>query len=167
MMNHRALRAKLAELNLAKRFTVAQLAEALARQRGRPLRLCPEPLPVSGPSGVLAVTPAIDVIAYQLLTSKLHQDHIICHEFGHLLAEHQLPVVTGREAIYLIAPNLNPSLVQRIVGRSCSSHDQESEAEHIADLLMSYHVISGHHQEWVMTTEAEIRSLAATLGTGD
>lgn len=39
MVNHRALRAKLAELNLANRFTVTQLAEALARQRGRPLRL--------------------------------------------------------------------------------------------------------------------------------
>jgi hypothetical protein len=90
-----------------------------------------------------------------------------CHEFGHMLAGHRLHVVTGRDAIHLIAPSLNPSLVQRILGRSCSSHDQEPEAEHIADMLMSHHVTSGHHQEWVMTTEAEIRNLYAALGAGD
>lgn len=166
-MNHRTLRTKLTELNLANRFTVTQLAQALAQQRGRPLRLRPEPLPPTGLSGALLMTHNIDVIIYQLRTSKMHQDHIICHEFGHLLAGHQLQAVTGRDALHLITPSIDPSVVQRILGRSCSSTDEEPEAEHIADILMTHHIICGHHQEWVITTDSEIRSLSATLGTED
>ncbi|WP_159080831.1 hypothetical protein [Nocardia suismassiliense] len=167
LMNHRTLRGTLNALGLPNRFSVNQLAEALASKRGRPLRLRSAAFPVAGLSGGLLVTREIDFIAYQSLTSKIHQDHIVCHEFGHLIAGHQPHVVTGADALRLIAPNIDPSVVQRILKRSCSLTEEEIEAENIADLLMSHHIISASHEEWVMTTEAEIQSLLAALGTGD
>lgn len=169
MMDHRRLRRELRGLGLPAHFTVAQLAESLARRRGRPLRLRPEPLPVAGLSGGLLVTRDIDFIAYQCNTSELHQDHIVCHEFGHLLAGHETVTVTGNDALRLLAPNIDPAVVRRMLGRSCSSEQAEQEAEHIADLLMAHHITRWtSHAEWVLPDGVpdDIRNLLDTLGPG-
>ncbi|QLY30187.1 hypothetical protein [Nocardia huaxiensis] len=168
-MDHRRLRRELRGLGLPGRFPVARLAEALAHRRGRPLRLRAEPLPVTGLSGGLLVTRDIDFIAYQRNTTTLHQDHIVCHEFGHLLAGHETVVMTGQDALRLLAPNIDPAVVRRMLGRSCSSERDEQEAEHIADLLMAHHISSSApHAEWVLpeTAPADVRNLLDTLGPG-
>lgn len=169
MMDHRGLRRELRGLGLPGGFTVARLAEALAHKRGRPLRLRPEPLPVAGLSGGLLVTRDIDFIAYQSNTTPMHQDHIVCHEFGHLLAGHETVVMTGQDALRLLAPNIDPAVVQRMLGRTCSSEHAEREAEHIADLLMTHHITKWTPRaEWVLpeTIPDEVRSLLDALGPG-
>lgn len=169
MMEHRRLRRELRTLGLPSRFTVSDLAETLARKRGRPLRLRPEPFPVAGLSGGLLVTREIDFIAYQSNTSELHQDHIVCHEFGHLLAGHEPVTVTGDDALRLLAPNIDPAVVRRMLGRTCSAEREEQEAEHIADLLMAHHITRWTPRaEWVLpdNAPADIRSLLDTLGPG-
>ncbi|UGT45405.1 ImmA/IrrE family metallo-endopeptidase [Nocardia yamanashiensis] len=170
MMDRRGLRRELRHLGLTGRFTVTQLAAALAARRERPLRLRPERFPVAGLSGGLLVTRDIDFIAYQSDTSPLHQDHIVCHELGHLLAGHRTVTVTGQDALRLLAPNIDPAVVRRMLGRTCSSEQQEQEAEHIADLLMSHHISRWTpHAEWVLpdSVPADIRNLLDTLGPGE
>lgn len=169
MMDHRRLRRELRGLGLRDRFTVAQLAEALAHRRGRPLRLRPEPFPVAGLSGGLLMTRDIDFIAYQSNTTELHQDHIVCHEFGHLLAGHRTVTVTGDDALRLLAPNIDPAVVRRMLGRSCSAEHEEQEAEHLADLLMAHHITRWTPRaEWVLPdgAPADVRNLLDTLGPG-
>ncbi|WP_153346164.1 hypothetical protein [Nocardia aurantia] len=169
MMDHRRLRRELGILGLPQRFSVGRLAEALARRRGRPLRLRPEPLPPAGLSGGLLITADIDFIAYQRDTTRMHQDHIVCHEFGHLLAGHRPVTVTGPAAARLLAPHIDPAVVERMLGRSCSSESEEREAERIADLLMAHHITEwAARPEWVLpdTAPPELGSLLDTLGPG-
>ncbi|PPJ35801.1 hypothetical protein C5E45_23585 [Nocardia nova] len=168
-MDRFALRRRLTALGLSNKFSVGDLAEALARERGRPLRLRAEPLPVDGLSGGLVVTRELDFIAYQRHTSKLHQDHIVCHEFGHLLAGHETVTVVGRDAARLLAPHIDPAVVERILGRSCSSAAEEQEAEHIAYMLMSLYISSSSsYRETVVpdNMSVDIRNLLDWLGPG-
>ncbi len=169
VIDRRWLRTQLRGLGMSSRFTVLELAEALARDRGRPLRLRPEPLPTDGLSGGLLMTRDIDLIAYQVDTSPLHQDHVVCHEFGHLLARHEAITVTGHDAARLLAPHIDPAVVRRMLGRSCSSASDEQQAEWIADLLMAHYITSRtHSREWVVpgTAPAGIRRLVETFGPG-
>lgn len=169
VMDHRRLRRDLRKLGLPGRFTVADLAEALANRRARPLRLRPEPLPVAGLTGGLLVTDTIDFIAYQCNTSKVHQDHIICHELGHLLAGHRTVDVRGPEAVRLLAPHIDPAVVRRMLGRTSYAEPEEQEAETIADMLMAHHVTHWTaREEWVVPDTAPVAAqrLLDTLGLG-
>jgi len=170
VMDRRRLRRELRALELPARFTVPQLGEALARRRGRPLRLRPEGLPVDGLSGGLLVTESADIVAYQRNTTRVHQDHIICHEFGHLLAGHRTVDVRGLEAARLLAPHIDPAVIQRMLGRTCYAEHEESEAEHIAGMLMEHHITHWTpREEWIMpaTASPELHRLLDTFGPGE
>ncbi len=161
-MNRRRLRRNVRELGLGQRFTVTELAAALARKRARVLRLRPEALPADGFSGGLLVTDSVDFVAYQRNTSRVHQDHIICHEFGHLIAGHRTTSVLGAEALRLLAPNIDPVVVRRMLGRTGYGADAEREAEYIAEMLMADHISEwAPRVEWVVPDS--VRRLANTL----
>ncbi|WP_051022193.1 ImmA/IrrE family metallo-endopeptidase [Nocardia pneumoniae] len=169
MLDRRWLRRELRGLGLPGRFTVAELAEAVAERRARPLRLRPESFAVTGLTGGLLVTETIDFIAYQRNTSKVHQDHIVCHELGHLLAGHRTVDVRGAEAVGLLAPNIDPAVVRRMLGRTSYAQPQEQEAEDIANMLMAHHITHWTaREEWVLPDSAPVaaRRLLAALGPG-
>jgi hypothetical protein len=170
-LNRRRLRRELDVLGLPGRFTVGQLAAALALRRGRPLRLRPEQLPAEGVTGGLLVTDEVDFIAYQIHTSELHRNHIICHEFGHLLAGHHTVAVRGAEALRLLAPHIDPVVIRRMLGRNSYVGDDELEAEAIAGMLMQHHISHWTAvDEWFMPDTAAIthaRRLLDTLGPGE
>ncbi|NUS45703.1 MAG: hypothetical protein HOQ24_18685 [Mycobacteriaceae bacterium] len=168
-MDRRRLRHELHRLGMPAEFTVAQLAEALARTRARPLRLRPEPLPADGLTGGLLVTDDVDVVVYQRDTTALHQTHIICHEFGHLLAGHRTVDVRGPEAVRLLAPNIDPAVIRRILGRTDYAKHEEQEAEDIAGVLMRRYIADqAEHAEWIVpdTAAPAVRRLLDTLGPG-
>lgn len=169
-MNHTELRRALTALGLSARFTVADLGEALAHHRGRPLRLRPVPLPAQGLTGGLLVTDDIDFIAFQQDTTRLHQDHIVCHEFGHILAGHQMIDVRGLNAARLLAPNIDPAVVRRLLNRVSFADRQEREAEDIAEVLMSRHITHWTDRgEWIMPTSAPLftQRLLDSFGPGE
>lgn len=84
----RRCRKLLKDLDIGPPLDVEQLCARLGEQRGKPIRLMPYPLEVPGPFGCWIATSAADYIFYQAETTKPHQDHIILHELGHMLADH-------------------------------------------------------------------------------
>ncbi|MER7411996.1 MULTISPECIES: hypothetical protein [Streptomyces] len=65
---------------------VTTLCALLAEQRGTPIKLLEWELPANGPFGVLLSRQHEDVIVYQAKATRAHQEHIILHEVGHIIA---------------------------------------------------------------------------------
>ncbi len=140
-MKERALRRRckreLQSLQVQPPLDVETLCRLLGERRGRPIRLVPYGLPVSGPSGLWIGTDSADYIFHQRETSKAHQDHIIMHEVGHILAGH-----SNREAdggvLQALMPNISPDVVKSMLGRTSYDEEQEREAELIATIIMGW-----------------------------
>jgi hypothetical protein len=114
-------RALLRELDLRPPLDVRELCERLARQRGRPIRLVAHPIRVPGPFGLWFMTESMDVIFYQRETTRPHQDHIILHEIGNLVAGH--PSDEGED---------------QVLRRTCYDSTYEREAELIATFILEW-----------------------------
>ena len=65
----------------------------------------------------------------------MHREHIILHELGHLLCEHQPTEVIDQEVVAQLFPHLNPAVVQRVLGRTTYTAIEEQEAEMLASLV--------------------------------
>ncbi|MFE1820801.1 hypothetical protein ACFW9S_17580 [Streptomyces anulatus] len=92
-----------------------QLCTALSRRRGRPLYLREAPLPVPGPSGMWVEYEDYDVILYQQQTTRLHQDHIVLHEIGHILVAENETVEKAAAGATAQAPELDPDEESAVV----------------------------------------------------
>lgn len=88
--------------------------------------------------------PKADYIFYQQETTRVHQDHIILHEVGHVLAEHQNtenPDVGNPDADRPApGPSLPDNLIKQQLHRTAYTEDHEREAELVATII----------QEWAM-----------------
>lgn len=136
----------LASLELPTPFSLPALIEQLAASRGRPLYVRPlpgEPIP-GGPYGLWLATTDEDFVFYERHTSRLHREHIVMHEVGHLLA-HQLSRTDCAEntqwrpepdRIAKLVPHLSAESVSRILSRDHCASMEERQAEMIASLLM-------------------------------
>ena len=111
----RRCRALLRELNVPAPFGPRELCRRLSEHRGREIRLVPFPIESPGPFGLWLSTDEADVVIYQSQTTRSHQEHIILHELGHIIAGHEGEV--------------------RGVPRSAYDSRQEREAELIATIL--------------------------------
>ncbi|MEU9455685.1 hypothetical protein [Streptomyces sp. NPDC048277] len=80
-------------------------------------------------------TGTTDYIFYQQETSAAHQDHIILHEVGHILAGHRGGEMRG-ELLEGMMPHLSPEVVRRALQRTAYEEEQEREAELIATIIM-------------------------------
>ncbi|GGM81306.1 hypothetical protein GCM10012275_59940 [Longimycelium tulufanense] len=133
----RRCRRLLRELDIQPPLQVKELCEQLGRQRGRPINLAPFPLPVPGPFGLWIAAADADHIVYQQETSPFHQDHIILHEIGHILAEHRSD--DHDEEFWLsMMPDLSPEAVRRALRRSSYDTAHEREAELVATLILEW-----------------------------
>ena len=117
----RRCRALLRELEVPAPFGPRELCRRLAEHRGRPIRLVPYPIELPGPFGLWIRTAGADLIVYQSQTPPAHQEHIILHEVGHIIAGHE-----GEPAEAGELPRRR---------RSAYDCDQEREAELIATIL--------------------------------
>ncbi|GID91021.1 hypothetical protein Adi01nite_04330 [Amorphoplanes digitatis] len=138
----RRCEAILADLDLPDVHDVRELCDVIAARQGRPIHLVGESLPADSPCGIAVRTERFDAIFYEADTSRLHQEHIIRHELGHLICGHLTAPVLDAEASRLLLPNLDPSLVRAVLGRSDYSEIEEKEAEMIASLLLRRSVMS-------------------------
>lgn len=93
----------------------------------------PYPLAVPGPFGVWFEADDFDVIAYQSQTSRAHQDHIVLHEVGHILAGHGGDATPDEDEQVL--PDLPRSGTLRRLRRTCYDARNEREAELIASII--------------------------------
>ncbi|MEU5128555.1 ParH-like protein [Streptomyces mobaraensis] len=117
-------------LELPVPFDAAELAERIARRRGRPIDLMPADWRSGLPCGLLISADQADYIVYVADTPPLHREHILVHELAHLLCEHH-----GSPSGTLL-PHLPSALVGRVLGRTAYSEPQEEEAELLASLIL-------------------------------
>ncbi|MFI6377463.1 hypothetical protein [Streptomyces sp. NPDC050546] len=145
-LKERRLRAlckrELRALGVRSPLPVEELCRLLGESRGRPLRLMPYPLEVPGPYGAWVSTPTADYVFFQQETTKTHQDHIILHEVGHMLARHHNEscddLVWSEQTL-----DLSPKTIDRALRRTLYDDTQEREAETIATIIMEWTVCDG------------------------
>jgi hypothetical protein len=150
----RRCRRLLNSLDIRPPLDVIDLCERVGRQRGKPIRLVEHSLPVPGPFGAWISTPSAEFILYQKETSGPHQNHIILHELGHILAEH-----TSDEQDDLLAsdldpsvvreryPDLDPKAVRRALRRTSYDTADEQEAELVATIILEWASVVDHVAE--------------------
>ncbi|MEU3627658.1 hypothetical protein BS329_22270 [Amycolatopsis coloradensis] len=142
-MKERELRKRcrkmLHSLDIEPPLDVGVLCERLGEQRGRPIRLMPYPLEVPGPFGCWIATSSADYIFFQQETTKSHQDHIVLHELGHMLADHH-PGGDAEPADFLRgpAPGLDGDAVHRALRRTSYDEAHEWEAETVATIILEW-----------------------------
>ncbi|SDG08388.1 protein of unknown function [Lentzea fradiae] len=156
----RRCRRLLNDLGIQPPLDVAELCRRVGEQRGRPVRLVAHPIPVPGPYGVWIATASADYIVYQRETSKAHQNHIILHELGHLLAGH-----TGDEqdnaVLEGLYPDLDPEAVRRALRRTSYDTEHEREAETVATIILEW--ASVLDQVAPRASEGPARRMASSL----
>ncbi|MCQ4080749.1 hypothetical protein NGB36_09070 [Streptomyces sp. RB6PN25] len=99
--------------------------------------------------GLTFATAEADYIVFQQHTSKSHQDHIILHELGHILAGHtglaSGPGVTAElyrgmnlDALRDQYSDLEPETLRRALQRSAYDTSEEREAETVATIILEW-----------------------------
>lgn len=84
----RLCRKLLRELDIRPPLDMGELCERLGQHRDRSIDLYAYPIEVPGPFGLWFGLADRDCIFYQRETTPAHQNHIIAHELGHILADH-------------------------------------------------------------------------------
>jgi len=115
-------------------FDLDVLTERIAARRGRPIKLVPM-AGLTGVCGLWVATESVDLIFYELETTPPHREHIVLHELAHVLCDHYPVSFSLAEQAKPLLPNLNPTLVERVLGRGGYSTDEEREAEMLATLI--------------------------------
>jgi len=140
-MNEREMRRRcrreLRALRIDPPLRVDVLCERLGERRRRPIRLVPYSLPAPGPFGLWLATGTTDYVVYQSQTTRMHQDHIILHEVGHILADHARDGTDDahwRSAM----PDLSLETVRRALRRTSYDAAHEREAELVATIIMEW-----------------------------
>ncbi|MFJ9811650.1 hypothetical protein ACIRTB_25845 [Streptomyces sp. NPDC101158] len=136
-MKRRHLRRKCGDLiqslDLSVPFSVEDLCGQIAERRGRAIRLAPLAFPPSGPAGLLVSTGTVDYVFYEAHTTTTHQTHVVVHELGHLLWGHSS---TGPGLGALLPEDIDPALIQHMLGRTHYSRPEEYAAEYFATQVL-------------------------------
>ncbi|MGW7292816.1 hypothetical protein ACWGIB_10575 [Streptomyces xiamenensis] len=173
---HRLLRRELRSLGATHPLNVEELCDALGKRRGRTLYLRPAPLAKPGPSGYWAEYETFDVILYQQETTRLHQEHIILHEVGHILVaeeEEGAPVnaeetshdpdhgTNSVEGWAEMLPVFGESAIKRLA-RRCSYEDgEECQVELAATIIMEWSSVMDSTTPW--SDDPQVRRVESAL----
>lgn len=122
-------------IDLPDPFDLAEMCARLGRDLGRPIVLMSHAMVVGGLCGTWMRTAQADYVFYEQDTSRLHQQHIVFHELGHLLRRHEPVKILDADLARIMAPTLRPAEGFRVLGRDSYSDDDEFDAELIATLL--------------------------------
>jgi hypothetical protein len=133
----RRCRGLLNSLDIRPPLDVSLLCTRLGERRGKPIRLVAHPIPVPGPFGAWITTPSTDYILFQQETTKAHQDHIVLHEVGHLIAGHRSDEQDD-ELLGALCPNVSPEAVRRALRRTSYDTEHEREAESVATIILEW-----------------------------
>ncbi|WP_069159945.1 hypothetical protein [Nocardia altamirensis] len=159
----RRCRRLLNDLNIRPPLDVTTLCERVGEQRGKPIRLVPHPIIVPGPFGAWITTKRADYILYQQETTKAHQDHIILHELGHLLAGHRSEQEDESFSAQLFrGGDLPPDAVRRALRRTSYDSAQEREAETVATIILEWASVLDRVTPQLVSDES-VRRLGSSL----
>ncbi|MFJ9842552.1 hypothetical protein ACIRYZ_19120 [Kitasatospora sp. NPDC101155] len=125
------------QLRLPRPFSAEALCRQLAEQRNRPLHLMPLP-PEAGAIGACGLwlsTSTSDFIFVERNTSQPHQEHIVLHEIGHMLLDHNSVQLTEPTGLKEIFSDLDPNMLRRFLARTNYTTRHEQEAEMLASLI--------------------------------
>lgn len=132
----RSCQARLTGLELPAECDVVALCAHLSKLRGRPIHCLALQMGASEPSGVWLSLPDAEWVVYEAHTSRVHQEHIITHEFAHMICGHRSVTASQTRGTELLFPDLDPGLVRDLMTRQGYSDVQEQEAETMASLLV-------------------------------
>ncbi|MFI9724570.1 hypothetical protein ACIHFE_33925 [Streptomyces sp. NPDC052396] len=95
-------------------------------------------MPAESPCGLLIATAKADYIFYEADTSVMHQSHVIAHELGHLLWEHETTFsgLAGQSAHHTLPDDIDPLLIRHMFGRSQYADPEEWAAEFFATQVL-------------------------------
>ncbi|MGW4503629.1 hypothetical protein ACWENO_03225 [Streptomyces sp. NPDC004436] len=180
---HRLIRNELQDLGITPPLDVFKLCEALSKRRGRPLYLREYPLPKPGPSGMWVEYDGYDVIIYQSETTRLHQEHILLHEVGHILvAEHEAAAAeaageasedapaeeTADEGTAVsvegwagLLPWFTPEAIKRIARRCSYDDGEECSVELVATIILEWSSVLDSTTP--LSDDPEVRRVEAAL----
>ncbi|WP_265565533.1 hypothetical protein [Streptomyces hygroscopicus] len=88
-------------------------------------------------------TDTVDYIVYQRETSPSHQDHIILHEVGHILADHTSEA-SGCEFRQILPPDTPRGTINRALRRTAYDEESECEAELVATIILEWSSVLNH-----------------------
>ncbi|MGW7444557.1 ParH-like protein [Kitasatospora sp. NPDC054795] len=153
-------------LELPDPFDAAELVARLARDRGRPIDLIAVPARPGAPCGLLVTTGQADYIVYAEDTSEVHRQHILVHEYAHLLLGHTDGTPADPGLTRGLLPHLSPALIGKVLGRTVYLEPQEREAELLASLILKRALLPGGRTSGAEPRDAEwAHRLAPLLGT--
>ncbi|MFC6067013.1 hypothetical protein [Streptomyces ochraceiscleroticus] len=140
------MRRELRDLGIHPPLHMARLCQALGERRGRPIELEARQLTTLGPSGLLVETSRRDVIIYQAETTRLHQDHIILHELGHILVADDAGDEESEDAVETWAgliPVFENEMIRRVTQRCSYESEEECVVEAAATSLLEWSSVEG------------------------
>lgn len=130
----RRVRRLLRRLDIQPPLSAMALCRAVARERGHSIEFQPYPLPARGPHGLWIKAGPTDVILYQQHATRVHREHILLHELGHILAARY-----GRgegQHWNAVIPALGPRAIARVLETSPHRGPAERrDAELIASII--------------------------------
>jgi len=132
----RRARTLVESLDLPAPCDLVTLRDKVSAERNRPIRLVPLAMHGSGLSGLWLETDDADLVVYEATTGAQHRNHIIAHEFSHMLCGHTSTEAVTDQAATLLFPDLDPGLVRRMLGRGGYADRDEQEAEVVATIMM-------------------------------
>ncbi|MFD9726739.1 hypothetical protein [Streptomyces sp. NPDC059072] len=127
----------LGHLELPHPFSLDELCNRIAEQRGRPIRLHPLPKEAAetGVCGLWVGTVSVDYVFYEAQTTPLHREHIVLHELGHILFGHHS----------VEADDVDDGHAPTVLGRTNYTTRQEQEAEMLASMIRIRTANAGPH----------------------
>lgn len=133
----------LRDLDIRPPLRVDDLCRRLSERRARPIWAVPRMLSVPGPFGLWIALEHKDLILYQAETTRVHQDHIILHEIGHILADHQHDGLSAEDDPSSDPGSTDPPDLRqfRRFRRTCYDEEFEREAEMVATIIREWAVI--------------------------
>jgi hypothetical protein len=126
---------RLRALALPRTIQLPALLQGVSDLRGRRIVVCPTSTRPA-PCGLWLAASSRDYIFYEAETTPLHQAHIVLHELAHLVCGHQSAQVLEPELLRSLLPDLEPSVLQRVLRRASYDTEQEQEAELLASMLL-------------------------------
>lgn len=157
----RHVRAELRAMQITPPLRVDVLCRRLAERRGRRLRLVPFPLSPELPFGLWLGFPEGDFLVFQSETSRPHQDLIILHEVGHILAGHESDERDERvweEWLELSAQTI------RMMRRTHYDQEHEQEAEVTATVIQKWASVLDHSAPRLNAGDPMVQQLQSALG---
>ena len=114
-------------------FALDSLQVWIEERRGREILPVPWAMP-NGLFGLWVWGEGVDYVFYDRATYKVHQSHIILHEFAHILCNHGVPKFEGKDIYQYASKGFQEGAH---LSRSTYSSKEEQEAEKLAFLLKS------------------------------